>query len=190
MKKLLAICMVAVVVAATQVAHGDEVVKKEVIASPNAPKAIGAYSQAIRYGNLVFLTQIPIDPKTQQPSTGTIEEQTKLVFENLKAVLEAAGLTFSNVLSTDLLPEKPGRLLEVQRRIRHLLPRASASEGHRRGGAAAEGCSRRDQPHRGQVTAGSQPWRRTGYLILQTGDMPESVVRDVPLSRARPTLAW
>jgi 2-iminobutanoate/2-iminopropanoate deaminase len=98
-KKLLALCMVVVVGAATQVTHADEVVKKEVIASPNAPKAIGAYSQAIRYGNLVFLTQIPLDPKTQQPSTGTIEEQTKLVFENLKAVLEAAGLTFSNVLS-------------------------------------------------------------------------------------------
>jgi 2-iminobutanoate/2-iminopropanoate deaminase len=99
-KKLLAICMVGVVVATTQIAHGDEVVKKEVIASPNAPKAVGAYSQAIRYGNLVFLTQIPLDPKTGQPSTGTIEEQTKLVLENLKAILEAAGLTFANVLST------------------------------------------------------------------------------------------
>jgi 2-iminobutanoate/2-iminopropanoate deaminase len=73
---------------------------KEVIASPNAPKAIGPYSQAIRYGNLVFSGQIPIDPKTGQGSTGTIEEQTKLVLDNLKAVLEAAGLTLSHVLST------------------------------------------------------------------------------------------
>lgn len=101
MKKLLALCVVALVVAATQVALGAEVVKKEVISSPNAPKAIGPYSQAIRYGNPVFLSgQIPIDPKTGQLSKGTIEEQTKLVLENLKAVLEAAGLTFSNVLAT------------------------------------------------------------------------------------------
>ena len=67
----------------------------------DAPKAIGPYSQGIRYGNLVFLSgQIPIDPKTGQLSKGTIEEQTKLVLDNLKAVLEAAGLTFSNVLAT------------------------------------------------------------------------------------------
>lgn len=101
MKKLFAICTTAVVVAVTQVAHGAEVEKKEVIASSNAPKAVGPYSQAIRYGNLVFLSgQLPIDPKTGQVSKGTIEEQTKLVLENLKAVLEAAGLSFSNVLAT------------------------------------------------------------------------------------------
>ena len=100
MKKLLAICTVVVAVA-TQVAHAAEVDKKEVIASSNAPKASGPYSQAIRYGNLVFLSgQLPIDPKTGQPSKGTIEEQTKLVLENLKAVLEGAGLTFSNVVAT------------------------------------------------------------------------------------------
>jgi len=74
---------------------------KEVIASPDAPKAIGPYSQAIRYGNMVFLSgQIPIDPKTGELSKGTIEEQTKLVLENLKSVLNAAGLTFAHVLST------------------------------------------------------------------------------------------
>lgn len=101
MKKLLVICAVALVVAGTRFAEGAEVLKKEVVASPNAPKAIGPYSQGIRYGNLVFLSgQIPIDPKTGQLSKGTIEEQTKLVLDNLKAVLEAAGLTFSNVLAT------------------------------------------------------------------------------------------
>jgi 2-iminobutanoate/2-iminopropanoate deaminase len=67
--------------------------------APNAPQAIGAYSQAIRYGNLVFRTQIPLDAKTGQPATGPIEEQTTLVFANLKAGLEAAGLTFAHVLS-------------------------------------------------------------------------------------------
>jgi 2-iminobutanoate/2-iminopropanoate deaminase len=101
MKKVLSIWTIAVVVAATSVAHGAEVDKKEVIASSSAPKAAGPYSQAIRYGNLVFLSgQLPIDPKTGQVSKGTIEEQTKVVLENLKAVLEAAGLSFSNVLAT------------------------------------------------------------------------------------------
>ena len=100
MKKLLAICTLVVVVA-TQNAQAAELDKKEVIASSNAPKASGPYSQAIRYGNLVFLSgQLPIDPKTGQTSKGTIEEQTKLVLENLKAVLEGAGLTFSNVVAT------------------------------------------------------------------------------------------
>src|SRR6266496_2113477 len=96
MKKLFAICAIALTAVATSVAA--EIEKKEVIASSNAPKAVGPYSQAIRYGNLVFLSgQLPIDPKTGQPSKGTIEEQ---VLENLKAVLDAAGLTFSNVLAT------------------------------------------------------------------------------------------
>ncbi len=101
MKKSLVLIVLVVVVTAALVVNGGEVTQKEVISSPNAPKAIGPYSQAIRYSNLVFLSgQIPIDPKTNQLSTGSIEEQTKLVLENLKAVLEAAGLTFSNVLAT------------------------------------------------------------------------------------------
>ena len=73
--------------------------KKEVISTPDAPKAIGPYSQAIRVGNTVFLAgQIPIDPKTNQLSQGTIEEQTRLVMANLGAVLTAAGMTFDNVV--------------------------------------------------------------------------------------------
>ncbi len=59
---------------------------KEVISTKNAPAAIGPYSQAVRAGNILFLSgQIPIDPKTNQlMATETIEEQTKLVIENLR----------------------------------------------------------------------------------------------------------
>ena len=73
---------------------------KEVVATKDAPEAIGPYSQAIKFGNMLFLAgQIPIDPKTNQLNTGSIEEQTKLVLENLKAVLAASGMTMNDVVS-------------------------------------------------------------------------------------------
>jgi 2-iminobutanoate/2-iminopropanoate deaminase len=75
---------------------------KTVISTPNAPEAIGPYSQAIRAGNMVFLAgQIAIDPKTKQlMKDASIEDQTRLVLENLKAVLEADGLTMDSIVST------------------------------------------------------------------------------------------
>ena len=75
---------------------------KKVISTPDAPEAIGPYSQAIRAGKTVYLAgQIAIDPKTKQlMAGGSIEEQTKLVLENLKAVLAADGLTMDHVVST------------------------------------------------------------------------------------------
>jgi 2-iminobutanoate/2-iminopropanoate deaminase len=77
---------------------------KQVISTPNAPEAIGPYSQAIKAGNIVFLAgQIPIDPKTKQlMKDASIEDQTKLVLENLKAVLEADGMTMDNIVSTQV----------------------------------------------------------------------------------------
>ncbi len=75
---------------------------KQVISTPNAPEAIGPYSQAIRAGNMVFLAgQIAIDPKTKQVlKDSSIEDQTRLVLDNLKAVLEADGLSMEHVVST------------------------------------------------------------------------------------------
>jgi len=75
---------------------------RKVITTPNAPEAIGPYSQAIRAGKTVYLAgQIAIDPKTKQLiAGGSIEDQTKLVLENLKAVLAADGLTMDHVVST------------------------------------------------------------------------------------------
>jgi 2-iminobutanoate/2-iminopropanoate deaminase len=76
---------------------------KTVVSSPNAPAAIGPYSQAIKHGNVLFLAgQIPIDPKTNQLNTGSIEDQTRLVLDNLKAVLEANGMTMDDVVSTSV----------------------------------------------------------------------------------------
>ncbi len=75
---------------------------KEAISTKDAPTAIGPYSQAIKYGGMLFLSgQIAIDPKTNQVNnTGPIEEQTKLVMDNLKAVLAANDMTMNNVVST------------------------------------------------------------------------------------------
>ena len=74
---------------------------KQVISTPNAPEAIGPYSQAIRAGNMVFFAgQIAIDPRTKQLiKDASIEDQTRLVLDNLKAVLEADGLTMDAIVS-------------------------------------------------------------------------------------------
>ncbi|MCL5291726.1 MAG: Rid family detoxifying hydrolase [Actinobacteria bacterium] len=69
------------------------------ITTQNAPKPIGAYSQGVKAGNLVFASgQIPIDPSTGEMVVGGAREQTKRVIENLKMVLGAAGSSLDEVL--------------------------------------------------------------------------------------------
>ena len=87
---------------------------KEIITAPNAPKAAGPYSTAVRQNGLVFLSgQIPLDPKTGQLVTGSIEEQTSRVLENLKAVLEAVGLSFSDVVKTTVFLKDMGNFARM-----------------------------------------------------------------------------
>jgi reactive intermediate/imine deaminase len=69
------------------------------IATPHAPQAIGTYSQAIRAGNTVYLSgQIPLDPTTGELVTGDMEAQVRRVFDNLRAVAQAAGGDLSHVV--------------------------------------------------------------------------------------------
>jgi 2-iminobutanoate/2-iminopropanoate deaminase len=76
---------------------------KQVIHSDGAPKAIGPYSQAVRSGDLVFLSgQIPLDPATGELAKGDIRVQTERVMDNLAAVLKAAGLGFEHVVKTTI----------------------------------------------------------------------------------------
>jgi reactive intermediate/imine deaminase len=71
---------------------------RQIIASADAPKAIGPYSQAVRCGNtLYFSGQTPIDPATSALVAGDITAQARRVFENLKAVCTAAGGSFAQV---------------------------------------------------------------------------------------------
>jgi reactive intermediate/imine deaminase len=71
---------------------------RQIIASVDAPKAIGPYSQAVRCGNtLYFSGQTPIDPATSALVAGDITAQSRRVFENLKAVCAAAGGSFAQV---------------------------------------------------------------------------------------------
>jgi 2-iminobutanoate/2-iminopropanoate deaminase len=79
---------------------------RKVVASSNAPKAIGPYSQAIAVpaGELVFLSgQIPLDPATGNIVAGDIVDQTERVMKNLEAVLAAADLGFEHVVKTTIL---------------------------------------------------------------------------------------
>lgn len=74
---------------------------KKIISTPKAPSAIGPYNQATIFENLVFTSgQIALVPETMEIVKGGIEEQTKQVMENLKAVLEQANSSFENVLKT------------------------------------------------------------------------------------------
>ncbi|HEY1284055.1 MAG TPA: RidA family protein [Steroidobacteraceae bacterium] len=81
---------------------------RKIIQTERAPKAIGTYSQAVRVGDTVYLSgQIPLDPATMELVTGDIEKEIRRVFENLKAVAEAAGGSLAqavkvNVYLTDL----------------------------------------------------------------------------------------
>lgn len=74
------------------------------IESPNAPAAIGPYSQAVQTGNLIFCSgQLPIDPTTSKLPEGGIKEQTRQSLLNINRILEQEGLSLSNVVKTTVL---------------------------------------------------------------------------------------
>jgi 2-iminobutanoate/2-iminopropanoate deaminase len=74
---------------------------REAVSTPSAPAAIGPYSQAISAGGFLFVSgQIPLDPATGAMVEGDLAAQTRRVFQNLEAILAAAGLTFDHVVRT------------------------------------------------------------------------------------------
>ena len=76
---------------------------KKIIFTENAPAPIGPYNQAVLKGNTLYTSgQIALNPVTMELVIDTIEAETKQVMENMKAVLEAAGMTFENVVKTTI----------------------------------------------------------------------------------------
>lgn len=76
---------------------------KKIIFTDKAPAPIGPYSQAVVAGNMLYTSgQIALHPETGELVTGDIETETKQVMENMKAVLDAAGTTFENVIKTTI----------------------------------------------------------------------------------------
>ncbi|NDW09054.1 RidA family protein [Dysgonomonas sp. 520] len=77
---------------------------KKIIATNNAPAAIGPYSQAIEVNGTIFVSgQLPINPSTGEFPGGGIKEQTEQSFKNIKAILSEAGLTINNIVKTTVL---------------------------------------------------------------------------------------
>jgi 2-iminobutanoate/2-iminopropanoate deaminase len=76
-------------------------ISRTVVSSPDAPKAMGVYSPAIKAGNMLFVSgQIPIEPSSGKVLTGDIKEQAEQVMRNIGALLKAAGADFGNVVRT------------------------------------------------------------------------------------------
>ena len=77
--------------------------KNEIITTLNAPAPIGPYNQAVKTGNTLYISgQIPLKASSMELLSGTIKEETQLVMENLQSILEAAGMTFENVVKSSI----------------------------------------------------------------------------------------
>ncbi|WP_372737657.1 RidA family protein [Neptunomonas sp.] len=77
---------------------------RSIISTDKAPAAIGTYSQAVKAGNTVYISgQIPLDPETMEMVTESFEAQAVRVFENMKAITEAAGGSFTDVVKLTIL---------------------------------------------------------------------------------------
>lgn len=87
---------------------------KQIITTDKAPQAIGTYSQAVKVGNTVYLSgQIPLDPVTMTLVDGEIDQQIRRVFENLKAVAEAANGNFGDVVKLNVFLTDLGHFSRV-----------------------------------------------------------------------------
>lgn len=87
---------------------------KKIIQTPHAPAPIGPYNQAVMYGNTLYTSgQIAINPKTGKLELDSIPHETKLVMENMKAVLAAADMTFNDVVKTSIFISDMNNFAEI-----------------------------------------------------------------------------
>ena len=88
--------------------------KKKVIQTEKAPKAIGPYSQAIQAGSFLFISgQVPIDPSTGEAVGGDIRQQARQVLENIKHILGSQGMTMQQVVKTTIFLKDMGNFSSV-----------------------------------------------------------------------------
>src|SRR6478735_3516180 len=104
---------------------------REIISTPDAPKAIGPYSQGIRANGFIFVSgQVAIDPATQQVISGDVAAQTERVIKNLSAILTAAGSGLKKVVRTTVFLKNMGdfaAMNEVYGRFFNVTPPARST---------------------------------------------------------------
>jgi 2-iminobutanoate/2-iminopropanoate deaminase len=99
---------------------------RQVIATPNAPRAIGPYSQAIEANGFIFVSgQIPLDPATQQIVEGGVAEQTERVLNNLEAILKAAGSGLDKVVRTGVYLKDMGEFAAMNEVYARFFPQSA-----------------------------------------------------------------
>ena len=143
---------------------------KTIISTPDAPKAIGPYSQAVRYGDLLFVSgMLGMDPKTGEMAGTDIESQAVRVLENLKAVIEAAGMGLQKRPQVDGVPERHERFCEIQRNLRPVFPGGATRPGDRPGGEAPPRCGNRDLGDLREVIACFENMKKARPVLTQGG---------------------
>jgi 2-iminobutanoate/2-iminopropanoate deaminase len=99
---------------------------REVISTPNAPAAIGPYSQAIRANGFLFISgQIPVNPATQQLVEGGVAAQTEQVLHNLEAILKAAGSGLDKVVRTGVFLKDMGEFTVMNDVYQRFFPQSA-----------------------------------------------------------------
>ena len=113
-KKLLLILCTISVIPNNLYSEESKKMSKEIISTDNAPQAIGPYSQAVKTGNLIFISgQIPLDAKTGDIVDGTIEDQANQVLENIKSICEAAGHGLEDIVKITIFLTDLGNFATV-----------------------------------------------------------------------------
>lgn len=97
---------------------------KTVVTTPDAPKAIGPYSQGIRAGDFLFLSgQIPLHPETGELITDSFESQVRQIFKNIEAVLQAGGSDFLQVVKVTVFLKDMGKFAEMNEIYAEFFPK-------------------------------------------------------------------
>ena len=89
---------------------------KKIITTPNAPAPIGPYNQAVLSNGVLYISgQIPLDPAIMELVEGDLEKETVQVMENLKAILEAAGMTFDQVVKSSIFLKDMNNFAQINK---------------------------------------------------------------------------